>query len=323
MMKKHKYRINPETLALERIEQGLLYWLKKSGGYILSGICLGIVFFFVYFMLFPSPREKQLSEQNRALRNQYAILDKKVDQMQVVLHDLAQRDDNLYRVLFDAEPIPQQARYAAQQRIAYYDSLMLRTNARLASDLTYKVDVLEREIYVQAKSYDDIMQMARTQEVRMENIPAIQPILNKDLTHVASGFGWRVDPVYHTKKFHSGMDFTAAKGTDVYATGNAKVAYVGWKQGYGNTVILDHGFGYQTLYAHLFRALVREGQKVTRGDVIALVGNTGKSTGPHLHYEVHVHENPVDPRNYYFYDLSPEEYDRMVQLSNNFGQTLD
>ena len=157
----------------------------------------------------------------------------------------------------------------------------------------------------------------------MENIPAIQPVLNKDLKRVASGFGVRIDPVYHVRKFHQGMDFTAPTGTDIYATGNAKVVFSGWKQGYGNTVILDHGFGYQTLYAHLFKSLVREGQRVRRYDVIALVGNTGKSTGPHLHYEVRLHGKPVDPRNYYFYDLSPEEYDKMIQLSNNFGQMLD
>jgi len=140
---------------------------------------------------------------------------------------------------------------------------------------------------------------------------------------VASGYGFRIDPVYHTRRFHQGMDFTAPTGTDVYATGNATVSFVGWKQGYGNCVIVNHGFGYETLYAHLFKALVRQGQKVKRGEIIALVGNTGKSTGPHLHYEVHFRGKAVDPRNFYFYDLSPEEYDQMVQMSNNFGQMLD
>ena len=197
------------------------------------------------------------------------------------------------------------------------------TNSQLSADLSLKVDVLEKELYVQAKSYDEVLELAKTQEIRMENIPAIQPVLNKDLKRVASGYGVRIDPVYHVRKFHQGMDFTAPTGTEVFATGNAKVSFVGWKQGYGNTVILDHGFGYQTLYAHLFKALVRKGQKVRRSDIIALVGNTGKSTGPHLHYEVRLHGKPVDPRNYYFYDLSPEEYDQMIQLSNNFGQMLD
>ena len=197
------------------------------------------------------------------------------------------------------------------------------SNSQIAADLARKVDILEKEVYVQANSFNEIVDLARKQEVRMASIPAIQPVYNKDLKRVASGWGFRVHPIYHTRKFHYGMDFTAPTGTEVMATGQARVSFVGWKQGYGNTVILDHGFGYQTLYAHLFKSLVRVGQKVSRGDVIALVGNTGMSVGSHLHYEVHLRGTPVDPRNYYYIDLSPEDYDRMIQLSNNFGQTFD
>ena len=204
-----------------------------------------------------------------------------------------------------------------------YEELARMTNSQLTADLALKVDLLEKGLYVQAKSYEDLVEMAKTQEVRMENIPAIQPVMNKDLTRVASGYGVRIDPVYHVRRMHTGMDFTAPTGTDVYATGNGSVSFVGWKQGYGNTVIVNHGFGYSTLYAHLYKSLVRVGQKVKRGDVIALVGNTGKSTGPHLHYEVRLQDKPIDPRNFYFYDLSPEDYDRMIQLSNNFGEMLD
>ena len=243
--------------------------------------------------------------------------------MQVVMIDLQQRDDNLYRVLFGAEPIPLSVRQGAQRKIDYYEKLAQMTNSQMAADLTNKVDKLEKELYVQAKSYDEVLELAKTQEIRMENIPAIQPVMNKDLKRVASGYGMRIDPVYHVRKFHQGMDFTAPMGTEIFATGNAKVKFTGWKQGYGNTVILDHGFGYETLYAHLYKSLVHKGQKVRRSDIIALVGNTGKSTGPHLHYEVRLNGKPVDPRNYYFYDLSPEEYDQMIQLSNNFGQMLD
>lgn len=320
---KHKYRINPETLALERIEHGILFWLKRSGQYILVGLLLGIVFFFVFFMIFPSPREKQLIEQKESLEAQLQLMDSKVNQMQVVMTDMAQRDDNLYRVLFGAEPIPLAVRQGATNKISYYEELSQMTNSQLAADLQLKVDVLEREMYVQANSFNEIVEMAKSQETMMDNIPAIQPVLNKDLKHVASGWGFRIHPIYHTRKFHYGMDFSAKTGTDVFATGNAKVVYVGWRQGFGNTVILDHGYGYQTLYAHLFKSLVRVGQKVKRGDIIALVGNTGASVGPHLHYEVHQNGRPVDPRNYYFIDLNPEEYDKMIQMSNNFGQTFD
>ena len=323
MARKKKYRINPETLAMEQVEHGFRYWLRQTGNYIFAGIVIGALLLFVLLTFFPSPREKQLQKEKDALQTQLEVLNHQVDQMQVVMTDLQQRDDNLYRVLFGAEPIPLHIRQGAQRKIDYYERIAQMSNSELAAELSLKVDMLGKEIYVQAKSYDDIVAMAKTQEIRMENIPAIQPVMNKDLKRVASGYGMRIDPVYHVRKFHQGMDFTAPTGTDIYATGNAKVAFSGWKQGYGNTVILDHGFGYQTLYAHLYKSLVHVGQRVRRYDVIALVGNTGKSTGPHLHYEVRLHGKPVDPRNYYFYDLSPEEYDRMIQLSNNFGQMLD
>jgi len=322
-MKRKQYHINPVTLAMERVEHGLSYWLKRSGYYLLGGICLGVVFFLLFYYFFPSPRERQLLEQKSQLEAQLQAQDNRIDQMQVVLADLSQRDDNLYRVLFGAEPIPVGVRQGATQKMAYYDEIGRMTNSELAANLALKTDILEKELYVQAKSYEEILELAKTQEVRMENIPAIQPVLNKDLKRVASGYGWRIDPVYHVRRFHEGMDFTAPRGTDVFATGNGRVTFVGRKQGYGNTVIIDHGFGYETLYAHLFKPLCRVGQKVKRADIIALVGNTGKSTGPHLHYEVHYQGKAIDPRNFYFYDLTPEEYDRMVQLSNNFGRMLD
>jgi murein DD-endopeptidase MepM/ murein hydrolase activator NlpD len=322
-MAKKKYKINPETLAMEQVEHGFRYWLRQTGIYILAGIVLGVLFLYLFLTFFPSPREKQLSREKETLEAQLEVLNSQVDQMQVVMTDLQQRDDNLYRVLFGAEPIPLSVRQGARRKIDYYEQIAKMSNSELAADLTLKVNLLEKEIYVQAKSYDEVVEMAKTQKIRMENIPAIQPVMNKDLKRVASGYGMRVDPVYHVRKFHRGMDFSAPIGTEVFATGNAKVVFSGWKRGYGNTVILDHGFGYQTLYAHLYKSLVRKGQKVRRSDIIALVGNSGKSTGPHLHYEVRLHDKHVDPRNYYFLDLSPEEYDQMIQLSNNFGQMFD
>ena len=308
---------------MEQVKQGLGYWLRQTGIYILAGIILGVLFLFLFLTFFPSPREKQLLREKESMQSQLEILNQQVDQMQIVMTDLQQRDDNLYRVLFGAEPIPLSIRQGTQHKIDYYDSIAKMTDNQLAAELAQKVDMIAKELYTQAKSYDEVLEMAKNQEIRMENIPAIQPVMNKDLKRVASGYGMRIDPVYHVRKFHQGMDFSAPIGTEIYATGNAKVKFSGWKQGYGNTVILDHGFGYETLYAHLYKSLVRKGQKVRRSDIIALVGNTGKSTGPHLHYEVRLNGKPVDPRNYYFYDLSPEEYDQMLQLSNNFGQMLD
>ena len=323
MAAKKKYKINPETLALEQVEHGLRFWLRQTGIYLFGGIIIGILFLFLFLYFFPSPREKQFIREKEALESSLEVLNRQVDQMQIVMTDLQQRDDNLYRVLFGAEPIPLAIRQGTQRKIDYYEQISRMSNSQLAGELTLKVDMLEKELYTQAKSYDEILEMTKTQEIRMENIPAIQPVMNKDLKRVASGYGMRIDPVYHVRRFHQGMDFTAPTGTEIFATGNATVKFSGWKQGYGNTVILDHGFGYETLYAHLYKSLVRKGQKVRRSDIIALVGNTGKSTGPHLHYEVRLNGKPIDPRNYYFYDLSPEEYDQMIQLSNNFGQMLD
>lgn len=320
---KRRYRINPETLELERVEYDLIYWLRRSGRYLLGGICLGAVFFVVFFYFFPSPREAALIQQNKNLSAQLQLMERQVDQMQVVMSDMSQRDDNLYRAILGAEPIPMSVRLGATQQISYYDSLARMSNTQLMADVQRKVDVLEKELYVQAQSYDEILQLVKTQEVKMENIPAIQPVLNKDLKRMASGYGWRIDPVYHVRRFHSGMDFTAPVGTDIYATGNGIVTFTGWRQGYGETVEVDHGFGYTTRYAHCYKIIARRGQKVKRGDVIALVGNTGKSTGPHVHYEVHYNGKAIDPRNFYFYDLNPEEYDKMVQLSSNMGNMLD
>lgn len=317
------YRINPETLQLERIEHGIRYWLRRSGGYIIGGICIGILFFYIFLYFFPSPREASLMQYNKNLTAQLRLMDQKVDQMQLVMSDMAQRDDNLYRAILGAEPIPLTARMGATQQISYYDSLAHMTNDQLVADVQRKIDILEKELYVQARSYEEVLELAKNQEVRMENIPAIQPVLNKDLKRMASGYGWRVDPVYHVRRFHEGMDFSAPIGTDIFATGNGVITFVGWKQGYGNTIEVDHSFGYKTRYAHCSKLIARVGQKVKRGDVIALVGNTGKSMGPHLHYEVHYQGRPIDPRNFYFYDLSPDDYDKMVQLSSNMGNMLD
>lgn len=317
-----KYIFNPVTLAMEQVETTARDVVRRVTWPILIGLISGVGLFFLFVMIFPSPREKQLLERYDNLRAQTKLLDEQVDRMQLVLNDLQMRDDNLYRALLQAEPIPVNVRLGAARPAAYYDSLASQTNWQLSAELTRKLDIIENELYMQAKSYEEIIDYARNQEIRMENIPAIQPVLNKDLTRMASGYGWRVDPVYGTRRFHEGMDFTAPTGTDVYATGNGRIIEAGWQQGYGNRIVIDHGFGYHTLYAHLHKILKRSGT-VHRGDVIGLVGSTGKSTGPHLHYEVHYHGAPVDPRNYYFQDLSPEDYDRMVQMSSNAGNMLD
>lgn len=322
-MAKKKYYFNPETLSYEETDNTLLFKLKRLLIHLFSGVSLGVVFFFIFVSLVSSPEEVQLIQEKNRLQAQYKLLERNMDEVSEILTDLQQRDDNLYRVIFQADPIPFSIRKSTAGNAEYYRQLLSMTNSEIAVSTTQKYNELKKQLYIQSKSYDELVKLASNQEEMLKHIPAIQPILNKDLTRTASGFGWRIDPVYRTRRFHEGMDFTAPIGTEIYATGNGTVRLAGWRQGYGNTVEINHGFGYKTLYGHMYKIHVKVGQKVNRGDVIGLVGSTGKSTGPHLHYEVHLRGKVMNPQQFYFLDLSPEEYDRMVQLSNNAGQMFD
>lgn len=321
-MAKKKFHFNPETLSYEETDNTLLFKIRRLLIHLFSGVSLGAVFFFIFVSLFDSPEEVQLEQEKSRLQAQYKLLERNMDDINDVLADLQQRDDNLYRVIFQADPIPYSVRKSTSNS-EYYKQLLSMTSSQIAVATTKKYDELKKQIYIQSKSYDELVKLASNQEEMLKHIPAIQPILNRNLTRTASGFGWRIDPVYRTRRFHEGMDFTAPVGTDIYATGNGTVRLAGWRQGYGNCVEINHGFGYLTLYGHMHQIKVRAGQKVSRGDVIGKVGSTGKSTGPHLHYEVHYKGKVMNPQQYYFLDLSPEEYDQMVQLSNNAGQMFD
>jgi len=323
MAKKIKFHFNPDTLSYEPIIHSFAHKLKQILLHLFSGISLGALFFFVFVSTIDSPEEKQLGLEKSRMQAQYKVLDRQFEEAQKVLNDLQQRDDNLYRVVFQAEPIPLEVRRSSAPNTQYYEQLLNMTNSEIVVASTKKMNEIRKQIYIQSKSYDELVNLSKNKEAMLECIPAIQPVLNKDLTRMASGFGWRIDPVYRTRRFHAGMDFTAPIGTDIFATGNGSVVSAGWKQGYGNCVEINHGYGYLTLYGHMSSIKVRVGQKVKRGDVIGLVGSTGKSTGPHLHYEVHLRGQIMNPQNYYFLDLSPAEYDRMVQMSNNSGQMFD
>jgi murein DD-endopeptidase MepM/ murein hydrolase activator NlpD len=322
-MAKKKFHFNSETLSYEQIEHTITHWLKQFLIHALSGMSLGGVFFFIFVTFVDSPEEKQLGQEKSHMQAQYKVLQRQFGEMQEVVSDLQERDDNLYRVIFQADPIPFSVRRAAATNNDYYEQLLDMTNSEVVVSTTQKLNELKKELYIQSKSYDELVSLAKNKENMLQNLPAIQPVLNKDLKQMASGYGWRIDPVYHTRRFHAGMDFAAPTGADIYATGNGQVISAGWQQGYGNCVQINHGYGYLTLYGHMSAFKVRAGQKVKRGDVIGLVGSTGKSTGPHLHYEVHYKGQIMNPQNYYFLDLSPADYDRMVQMSNNSGQMLD
>lgn len=324
MKKKVYYIYNQQTLTYERVYPS---WAKRVlivTRNLIGGILIGAIgFWFTTKFVIDSPKEVELKKENRLVRAQFDLLSKRLNEASVVLRDIQQRDDNLYRAIFHADPIPPTIRNSGFGGVGRYDYLLELPNPDLIMLTTQKMDMLSKQIYIQSKSFDAIVDMAKQQKDRLQHIPSIQPVANKDLSKVASGYGMRVDPIYGTMRFHAGMDFTAKTGTDIYATGNGTVIHVDWKQGYGKCVIVDHGFGYQTLYAHMDEYNVRQGQKVLRGEKIGEVGNTGKSTGPHLHYEVHVKGKPDNPAKYYFMDLTPEEYDQMLQIAANHGQVMD
>jgi murein DD-endopeptidase MepM/ murein hydrolase activator NlpD len=321
--KKIKYHFNPELLRFERIQKTALDWIKSFFLHAFTGISMGVVFFFIYLAFFETPGTKKYREENERLQSQYKVLQQQTKQVQGILTDLQERDDNLYRAILQADPIPIEIREGSFARTNRYASFSDMDNAELVTYTTEQVDQLSKMAYTQSKSYDELINRVKNNEVRLLCLPAIQPVLNKDMKTVASGYGRRIDPIYHVATFHSGMDFSAPTGTDVYATGEGQVSLAGWKQGYGNTIIINHGYNYQTLYGHLSRINVHIGQKVVRGDIIGEVGSTGKSTGPHLHYEVHYRGEAQNPSHYYYLDLSPKEYDQMIRMSSNFGQTMD
>ena len=321
--RKTYYFYNPNTLSYERAYPSSKDKLFSVLRHLSTGIAFGVATFFVMMYLVDSPKESQLQKENRLLQTQYEVLSLRMNNVLEVLEDIQQRDENLYRAVFQAESIPESVRKAGFGGTNRYEHLASLSNADLVVSTTQKMDMLRKQLYVQSNSLEELIGLGKNNTARSKCIPAIQPISNKDLRRTASGYGMRIDPIYRTPRFHSGMDFSAKIGTDIYATGDGVVTFAAWKQGYGKCLIINHGYGYQTVYAHMNKFKKRVGQKVTRGEVIGEVGNTGKSTGPHLHYEVLVKGKHDNPSKYYYMDLTPEEYDRMIQIAENHGQVMD
>jgi len=322
-MGKTNYRFNPDTLSFDKIERNIKTLVRKMLGYVSTGLVSGVFFFFVFLQFFDPPQTKRLKRQNEQLLSQYNLMNKDFEKVTKVLEDIQNRDDNIYRVIFEAEPIPSSVRMAGFGGANRYSKLEEMDNSELIISTTRKLDILSKQVFVQAKSYDDVAKMALNKEKMIASMPSIMPVSNNDLKRTASGWGMRIHPIYKIPRFHYGMDFTAVTGTDVFATGIGVIKSASRETGYGNIVIIDHGFGYETFYAHLSRINVQVGQKVNRGDVIGLVGSTGTSTAPHLHYEVSKNGVKVNPQNYYFQDLTPLEYEKMIAISSNMGQSFD
>lgn len=323
-MPKTKYKFNHETLSFDRIRLGLRQTFLRLFGYFVASLFLAGIYGFIFAFVFDSPKEKALKREIAQLTLQYELMNREMENVEKVLTHLQETDDNLYRTIFESEPVPSSYREGGIGGVNRYEELEGFSNSELVIETARRLDGIRKKIYVQSESFDELIAYAKEKEEMLSSIPAIQPVSNQDLKRTASGFGYRIHPIYKISKFHSGMDFTAPTGTDVYATGNGVVREVkSARRELGNHVIIDHGFGYQTVYAHLDRFNVREGQKVKRGDTIGFVGSTGLSTAPHLHYEVHVNGNAVNPALYYFNDLTPEEYERMLEISSKSGQTFD
>jgi murein DD-endopeptidase MepM/ murein hydrolase activator NlpD len=323
MSQKAFYRYNPATEKYERVYPSKRQRLWTAVRQYTSGALIGCVAFGVAYNFIDFPRERNLRKANQRMETQLEILNRRSDEALAVMEDLAARDNNFYRVLMQAEPIGDGARYAGLERQRVYDSLDSMTDVALVRTVDTKLDRLDQMIYTQSKSFDFLSSQAKNLSDRINHVPSIQPISSKHLKTMASGYGYRRDPIYGTSRLHEGMDFSADIGTPVYATGDGKVTFADWHSGYGNLIEINHGFNYVTRYAHLSQISVRSGQSVKRGDLIGKVGNTGKSTGPHLHYEVRLRGAAQNPVNYYFMDLTPDQYDQMIRQAENAGYVMD
>ncbi|MBL6874035.1 MAG: M23 family metallopeptidase [Flavobacteriales bacterium] len=323
-MAKIKYYYDTKTLSYKPIKLNSGEKIKGYFVFFLSSVLLSFFILLIFYQFFDSPKEKKLKLEIQNLISQYEVIDKNMKQVEIVLDEIQDRDDNIYRVIFEADPIPTSIRKQGFGGVNRYEKLLGLSNSELMINTSKKIDQLTKQLYLQSKSFDEVIDLAKNKSNMLASIPAIQPVANKDLKRMASGYGYRIHPIYKTRKMHYGMDFSAKTGTEIYSTGDGVVSKVKRsKRGYGNYVKINHGFGYETLYAHMSKYIVKKGQKVKRGEVIGFVGNSGVSTAPHLHYEVRKDNKKINPVNFYYNDLSPEEYEKMLEISLQSNQSLD
>jgi murein DD-endopeptidase MepM/ murein hydrolase activator NlpD len=323
-MKKIKYYYNTHTLRYEKLETPLRVKLLRVFGFIAAALVTAAIISYFAFQFVGSPQEKLLQRRNERLQDKYEEIKDSVISLQQQMHELEKRDNDVYRAIFEATPIPDSVRSKVlemKQEVEFVESL--RDNA-LVKSINASLNNLSNRIRVQKTSYKEVNELLKNKENIIAHTPAIQPVANKDLERIASGFGYRIDPIYKTRKMHAGLDFTAPSGTPIYATADGTVMIAGnLGNGFGNHVMINHGYGYETLYGHMSRVKARPGQQIKRGEVIGYVGSTGKSTGPHCHYEVHFRGNKIDPVYFFFNDLSPDQFDRLVKKAAASNQSLD
>ncbi|MDX1328316.1 MAG: M23 family metallopeptidase [Arenibacter sp.] len=325
-MSKVKYYYDPDTLSYRKIEPRKAKKYRNIAFFFLGSMLFGLLglVFLMNTNLINTPKELSLQREVKNYELQFEILNRKMSQIEQVLANIEERDNNLYRMYFEANPIPEEQRRAGFGGINRYQQLEGFNNSEMIIASTKRMEIIQKQMVIQSKSLDEITKLAEEKEKLLAAIPAIQPISNEDLTRMASGYGWRTDPFTKARKMHWGMDFTSPKGTPIYATGDGKVLRAdNNSSGYGKHIRIDHGYGYMTLYAHLSQYNVRKGQKVERGDLIGFVGNTGRSEAPHLHYEVWKDQQRINPINFYYGSLSPEEFENMLKYATQENQSLD
>ncbi|EID76168.1 M23 family metallopeptidase [Imtechella halotolerans] len=325
-MSKVKYYYDTETLSYRKIEPRKGRKLRNVFLFLTASMLFGFIGMFILLNtnFLNTPRELAQARELKQYEIQYELLNKKLAQIEEVLHNIEDRDNNLYRLYFEANPIPEEQRKAGFGGINRYKSLEGYNNSEMIISTTKRLEILQKQLVVQSKSLDEITRLAADKEKLLAAIPAIQPILSKDLTRMASGYGWRSDPFTKARKFHYGMDFTAPRGTPIYATGDGVVERAdNTAAGYGEHIRINHGYGYVSLYAHLSRYNVRKGQRVKRGDLIGFVGSTGRSEAPHLHYEVFKDDERINPINFYYGSLTAAEFEEMLRNAAQENQSLD
>jgi len=323
-MKKIKYYYNTHTLRYEKLETPLRVKLIRVFGFIAAALVTASIITFFAFRFVGSPNEKLLRSENERMKDRYTELNKNLNDIQLKMTELEKRDNDVYRSIFEANPIPDSARAKEMEKEKQIAKVEGMEESDLVNSIIATLNNLSSRIRAQQTSYKEVTELVKNKEKLLAATPAIQPVSDKELKRIASGFGYRIDPVYKTVKLHPGLDFTAPAGTPIYATADGVVEFAGNRgDGYGNNVIINHGYGYKTLYGHMYRIKTRGGQRVKRGEVIGWVGSTGKSTGPHCHYEVIKNGNKIDPIYFFYNDLTPEQFDRLLKSAAASNQSFD
>lgn len=323
-MSKVKYYYDQESLSYKKIQRKKRNTIKYAAVFLLGSALFGFLFVFLASQYVESPRERALKRELQNAELQFELLNKKMKETELVLADLANRDNNIYRVYFEANPISDEQRKAGFGGVNRYKNFEGFDNSQLIIESNKRLDILQKQLVIQSKSLDEIAKLAEEKEKLLAAIPAIQPVKNEDVKRMASGFGMRSDPFTKVQKMHYGMDFSAPRGTPIYATGNGIVERAdNTAAGYGNHIRINHGYGYESLYAHLYKYNVRKNQKVQRGDLIGFVGSTGRSEGPHLHYEIFKDGERINPINFYYGSLTAEEFNQMLEHASLENQSLD